>query len=98
MSATVLRRYGVAIGGHETVGVGGPRDSPFAGTMGADPSGFAGEDIRMHQGVAMTSGAEIILQSADEVKRVLGGHVFKALQQGRVATPADLDAAEQIGL
>ena len=98
MGAAVLRRHGVAIGGHETVGVGGPRDRPFAGAVGADPSGFAGEDVRMHQGVGVNSGAEVILQSADEVKRVLGGHIVEALQQGRIAAPADLDAAEQIGL
>src|SRR6202011_6380165 len=43
-------------------------------------------------------GAEIILQAARKVKAVLGGYVFKPLQQRGVAAPADLDAAEQIRL
>ena len=98
MRAAVLRRHGVAVGGQKAVGVGGPGHRPFAGAVGADAAGFAGEDIRMHQRVGMNGGAEIVLQSADEVKVVLGRHIFDALEQRRVAAPADLDAAEQIGL
>ena len=52
----------------------------------------------MHQGVGVDRGGEIILQAAREVKTVLGRHIVEALQQRRVAAPADLDAAEQIGL
>src|SRR5260370_4721932 len=66
--------------------------------MGADAPGFAGEDVRMHQRVGVNSGAEIILQAACEVEAVFGRNVFDALEQRRVAAPADLDAAEQIGL
>ena len=98
MGAAVLRRHRVAIGRQETVGVGGPGHRPFAGAVGADPAGFAGEDIRMHQGVGMNGRGQIILQAAGEMKAVLGRHVLEALQQGRVAAPADFDAAEQIGL
>ena len=97
MRAAVLRRHGVAIGGQKTIGIGGPCHRPFAGAVGADASGFAGEDIRMHQGVGMNRGGEVVLQSADEVKLVLGRHIVDALEQGRVAVPANLDAAEQIG-
>ena len=52
----------------------------------------------MHQGVGVDRGAEIVLQSTREMKIVLGGDVFNALQQFRIAAPADFDAAEQIGL
>src|SRR5258708_26299357 len=98
MSAAILRRDGVAIGGQKTVGVGGPRHGPLAGAVGTDASGFAGEDVRMHQGVGMNSGAEVILQAAREVKRVLGRNIVDALQQRRVTAPANLDPAKQIGL
>ena len=66
--------------------------------MGADASGFAREDIGVHQGVVVDRSAEEILQPAREVKTVLGRNVFNTFQKLRRATPADLDAAEQIGL
>ena len=98
MGAAIRRRHRVAVGGQETVGVGGPGHRPFAGAVGAVAARFAGEDIRMHQRVGVNRGGEIILQAAGEVKLVLGRHVFDALEQRRVAAPADFDAAEQIGL
>ena len=52
----------------------------------------------MHQGIGVDRGRQIILQAAREVKAVLGRDVLQALQERRVAAPADLDAAEQIGL
>ena len=51
----------------------------------------------MHQRVGVDGGGEIILQAAGKVESVLGGHVLDALQQLRIAAPADFDAAEQIG-
>ena len=98
MGAAIRRRHGVAIGGQKAVGVGGPGHRPFAGAVGAVAAGFAGEDIGMHQRVGVDRGGEIILQAAGEVKAVLGRDVVDALQQRRIAAPADLDAAEQIGL
>ena len=98
MGAAVRRRHGVAIGRQEAVGVGGPGDRPFAGAVGADAARFAGEDIRMHQRVGVDRGGEIVLQAAGEVEAVLGRHVVDALEQRRLAAPADFDAAEQIGL
>ena len=83
VGAAVLRRHRVAIGRQETVGVGGPGHRPFAGAVGADAAGFAGEDVRMHQGVGMNGGGQIVLQSAGEMKAVLGRHVLEALQQRR---------------
>lgn len=52
----------------------------------------------MHQRVGVNCGCKIIFQAAGEVERVLGRHILDALQQFGRATPADLDAAEQIGL
>src|ERR1700690_1464433 len=66
--------------------------------MGADTSGSSGEDIRMHQRIGVDRSGEIILQASREVKAVLRRYVLKTLQQRRVAAPADLDAAEQVGL
>ena len=96
--AAVGCRHRVAIGGEEAVGVRRPGDRPFAGAMGAVAARFAGEDIRMHQRVGVDSGGEIVLQAADEVEFVLGGHLFDALQQRGIAAPADFHAAKQIGL
>ena len=98
MGAAVGRRHGVAVGRQKAVGVGGPGHRPFAGAMGAVAAGFAGEDVRMHQGVGMDRRAEIILQAAGKVETVLGRHIVDALEQFGIAAPADFDAAEQIGL
>src|SRR3954452_3026700 len=46
----------------------------------------------------MNRGGEVILQPAREMEAVLGGHVLETFQQPRITAPADLDAAEQIGL
>ncbi len=80
VGAAVRRRHGVAVGGQKAVGVGGPGHRPFAGAVGADAPRFAGEDIRMHQGIGVDRSGEIILQAAREVKAVFGRHVLKALQ------------------
>ena len=61
MGAAVGRRHRVAVGGEEAVGVCRPGDRPFAGAVGADPAGFAGEDVGMHQRVGMNGGGEVIL-------------------------------------
>ena len=52
----------------------------------------------MHQRVGVDGGGQIILQAAGEVEGVLGRNVLDALEQFGRALPADLDAAEQIGL
>ena len=48
--------------------------------------------------VGVNGGGKIILQASREVEAVLGRDVLEALQQLGIATPADFDAAEQIGL
>ena len=98
VGAAVRRRHGVAVGGKEAVGIRGPGHRPFAGAVRAVAAAFAGEDIRMHQRVGVDRGGKIILQAAGEMKTVLGGNVVDAFQQFRRALPANLDAAEQIGL
>src|SRR5450432_2760373 len=51
----------------------------------------------MDQRVGMDRRRQIILQAAGEVEGRLGLDVLDALQQRRIALPADLDTAEQIG-
>ena len=98
MGAAIGRGYGVAVGGQESVGVGGPCDGPFACAVCAVAAGFAGEDVGMHQRVGMDRGGEIILETTGEVKRRFRRNIVDALEQFRRAVPADFDAAEQIGL
>src|ERR1700754_1810069 len=52
----------------------------------------------MNQGSAVDGGGQIVTQTLREVKGLLGRYVLDALQQLRIAVPADLDAAEQVGL
>src|ERR1700722_15672222 len=66
--------------------------------MGANAPRFAGEDVRMHQRIGVDRSRKVVLQATGKVKAVLGRNVVEALQQRRVAVPADLDTAEQIGL
>ncbi len=93
MGAAVGRRHGVAVGGEEAVGVRGPRHRPFAGAMGAVAARLAGEDVRMHQGVGMNGGGEIILQAAGEVEGRLRRErprcpsAVQASQFQRISTP-----------
>ncbi len=61
MGAAIWRGNGIAIGGQKTVGVGGPGHRPFAGAMRAVAPRLAGKNIRMHQGVGVDRGGEIIL-------------------------------------
>src|SRR5260221_3277576 len=93
MGAAVGGRQSVAIGRQKAIGIGGPRYRPFAGAVGAIAAGFSSEDIRMHQGVGMDRGGEIILQSPRKVKAVLGGDNLDAPQQSGVAAPTAFSAA-----
>ena len=95
--AAVGRRNGVAVGVEEAVGVGGPGDRPLRAAMRPGLAGAAGEDVGMHQRRAVQRRGEIVLQPFLEMERRLGRNVG-AFDQFLVARPADLDAAEQIGL
>ncbi|MEY9475271.1 hypothetical protein ABH992_007670 [Bradyrhizobium yuanmingense] len=98
VGAAVGRRHGVGIGGKEAVGIRGPGHRPFAGAVRAVASRLAGEDVRMHQRVGVDRGSEIVLEAAREVERRFRRHVLYAFEQLGRAVPADLDAAEQVGL
>ena len=66
--------------------------------MSASLAGFAGEDIRMHQGIVVDRGGEKVLQAFGEMEGLLLRHVIDAAQHFLGAGPADLDSAEEIGL
>src|SRR5262245_14586271 len=61
-------------------------------------SSRAGENIRVHQRCAGQIGRQIVLQSVCEMEARLFGNVLDAFVQRLVAVPADLDAAEKVGL
>src|SRR3982075_2924032 len=98
MGAAIRRRHGVTVGGQKTVGIGGPGERPFAGTVGAVTARFSPEDVRMHQRIGMDGGCEVILQAARKMETVLSGDVLDTLEQSGIAMPADFNAAEQVGL
>ena len=87
---------GVAVRAGESVLVGNPGDGPFDGAVFAFLLDVAGEDFLGDVGAAGDFGGEIVLQAAGEVEDGLGGGVV--LDEGRIAGPADLDAAEEVGL
>jgi hypothetical protein len=96
--AAVRRRDRVAIGRQETVGIARPRHRPLRPAVHADLAGGAVEDVRMDQCRAVDRGGEIFLEAVGEMERGLFRHVLDALQELLGASPADLDAAEQVGL
>ena len=98
VGAAFRRRDGVAIRVQEAVVIGDPGDGPFDRAVAAFLLGLAGEDVGVNEGVALDFAAEIFAQAVFEVEGFLLRNVVDALQQRLVARPADLDAAEQIGL
>ncbi len=98
MGAAVRGRNGVAVGLQEAVGVGGPGHRPFDRAVAAGLAGRAGENVGMHQRGAGEIAGEIVLQAFGETERGLFRHVLDALEQFLGAMPADLDAAEEVGL
>ena len=69
--AAIAGRDRVAVGGEEAVAVGGPGDRPFDRAVRAGPAGAAGENVGMHQRLAVERAREIILQAAREVEGLL---------------------------
>ena len=66
--------------------------------MAAGLARGAGEDVGMHQRRAVEAGGDIVLQAFGEMEGRLFRNFILALQQLRRTAPADLDAAEQVGL
>ncbi len=97
MRAALGGRNSVAIGIDEAV-VAIPGNGPFHRAMAAALAGGAGEGLDRHLVLLADRGFEIVLEAAGEMERrdlrrlVLLAHHF------RRAFPADLDAAEKIGL
>ena len=96
MRAAFGRGNGVAIGMHDAVATV-PGDRPFERTVAAGLFRLAGKDFAGDGEFLAHGRLKIILQSAGEVEHGLFRR-FRALDQRRIAGPADFDAAEQIGL
>ena len=95
------RRHGVAVGADEAFLVGRPPHRPFdlaAGRAVGLAPGLAGEGLRHHGRPLADLRGQVVLQAAREVERFLLGDRAALRQQRLVAFPADLDAAEQVGL
>jgi hypothetical protein len=97
VSAAIGSRDRVAIRLQEAIGVGSPGDCPLDGAVAAGLADIAGEDVRMHQRGAGQIAGEIIFQAVGEMEYSLLRHVVVAGEH-LVAVPANLDAAEKIGL
>ncbi len=95
VGAALRRRDGVAVGVHEAV-AGEPGDRPFHRAVPAG-AGLAGEDVVGDAPLALQRLDQVVLEAAGELEHRLGRRRL-ALDQRRIAGPADLDAAEEIGL
>ena len=94
--AAVRRRDRVAVGAHEAVLIGDPSDRPLDRAVAVGPFDAAGEDLLGHQRLTRDLARQVVLEAAGEVecrfrRRVVG-------DERGIAAPADLDAAEQVGL
>ena len=95
--AALGRRDGVAVGGREAVVAAEPGHRPFDRAVPAFLLDAAGEDLVDHARLALQTLGQEVLQPAGEMEHRLGGRVL-VLDEGGIAGPADLDAAEEIGL
>src|SRR5262249_43327588 len=99
-------RHGVAVGADEAFLVGRPPHRPFdlaASRAVGLALCFPGERLRHHRRPLADLGCQIVLQAAGEVERFLFRNCPAPIaggtwQQALVAAPADLDAAEEVGL
>ncbi len=104
VGAAQRRGNRVAVGVQEAVLAIQPGGGPFhlAGGIAVRRGGqlrFACPGLRQHASGLADISFQAVAQAAREVQHRLGrGFVLAALQQRRIADPADFDAAEQIGL
>ena len=98
MRAALRRRHRVAVGVQEPLPVLQPRNRPFrlAGRL-ARQCRLAGPDLGQHLPGRADVFHQAVAQAAGEMQHRLGRDVGP-LQQCGIALPADLNAAEQIGL
>jgi len=102
MGAAFGRRHGVTIAGIHAVGIadtgGDPNDGPFARAVAARFLHLAGKYLRRHRGAPADLLFQIILQPVGKFQHILRRTFGFILDEGRVAFPADFNAAKQIGL
>ncbi len=96
VGAALRCRDGVAVGVQEPVGGLEPGNGPFDAPGLAGKRRLSGPDFRHGSGGVADLPLETVAQPARKVQKRLGGNVMSALEQRRVAGPADLHAAEQI--
>ena len=94
--AALRRGNGVAVGIEEAVLVGDPAHRPFHRAVAAVVLDAAGEQVLGDSRLAVDGGLQVFLQPAGEMeggflRRIVGDQRFRA-------RPADLHAAEQVGL
>src|SRR6185437_476585 len=96
MRATFGRRHGVAERGRGALVIDRPVDRPFD-TAAAAETRFAVESARRHRLALFKQEGEVVGEATREVQLLFLRHVFWPRQR-RIAPPANLDAAEEIGL
>ncbi len=94
--AALGRRDGVAVGVEEAVLVGDPAHRPLDRAVPALLVDAAGEDVLGDARLAVDGGFQVLLEAAGEMEARLRRRVVGDERLG--ARPADLDAAEQVGL
>src|SRR5687767_15128736 len=97
MRAAIGRRNGVAVGRDEAVFAAEPGDGPFDRAMAAGLRHLAGEYLIRDARPAFQTLFEKILEAAGEMQHRLFRRLLVLDMRG-IARPADLDAAEEIGL
>jgi len=99
VGAALGRGHGVTVGVEEAVlVVVRPRHRPFHLPHVVGQRRRSGEEAARQQRTLLQHGGEEIAEAVGEVQRVLGGNVVAVVDEQRVALPANLHAAEQIGL
>ncbi len=96
VSAAVGCRHSVAVGAREAVLAGGPGDGPLDVAVTGLLDDAARENILGDKGLTLDCDRQVVLEATGEVE-----HRFRrsiVLDQLRRAEPADLNAAEQVGL
>src|SRR6185437_10377801 len=98
MGAAVRRRDRIAIGMDEAIVFAKPGDRPFERAMPAAFLDLAGKALLRDEILTFNVLRKIILEAAGEVEDGFRREIGRSIEQGRAAMPADLDAAEEIGL
>src|SRR6478609_8078755 len=98
MGATVWGRHGVAIRVEKSVFARDPGDRPFHRAVAFALITPAGEDLLGDRLLPLDAARQKILKPAREVEDRALRRLLVACEQRSGARPADLDAAEEVGL